>query len=67
LGPNGTPRSIDFNDAAQCAALYDEIAEVLRQQFDNPRKITHRERIGFTTVANPQQGEKEDKVASSGR
>lgn len=68
LGLDGKPRSIDFDDAAQCAALCDEIAKVLMQRFDNPRKIILGEQIGFTAVANPQEGEKEkDKGAASGR
>jgi hypothetical protein len=62
---NGKPRTIDFNDPKQCAGLYDEIAEVLKGAFENPRKIT--KQIGFSTVANPQQGEKQEKLATTDR
>jgi len=65
LGMNGKPRTIDFNDPKQCAGLYDEIAEVLKGAFENPRKIT--KQIGFSTVANPQQGEEQEKLATTDR
>lgn len=65
LGMNGKPRTIDFNDPKQCADLYDEIAVFLKNAFDDPRKIT--KQIGFSTVANSQQGEKQEKPATIGR
>jgi hypothetical protein len=51
----------------QCTALYDEIAGILKHALENPWEGSQRKRIGFTTVANPQQGEKEGKVAADGR
>jgi hypothetical protein len=65
LGMNGKPRTIDFNDPRKCTELYDEIAEYVKGLFDNPRKIT--KQIGFATVVNPQQGEKQGSAATVGR
>jgi hypothetical protein len=64
LGANGKAHPIDFSDGGQMSAFYDEIAELLKHKFDDPRKITKREQIGFTTVANPKEGEKEAKAAT---
>lgn len=58
LGKNGKPLTIDFNDPKQCADLCDEIAEFLKVSFDDPRKIT--KQIGFSTLTNPQQCEKQE-------
>jgi hypothetical protein len=60
IGANGKPRVIDFSDPNQCANICDEFSEFLKGSFDNPRKIT--KQIGFSTVANPQQGEKQEKT-----
>jgi hypothetical protein len=65
LGMNGKPRTIDFNDPRQCTELYDETAEYLKGLFDNPRKLT--KQIGFATVVNPHQGEKQGSAATVGR
>lgn len=55
FGMNGKPRAIDFNELSQHTELCDDIAEYLKQLFDNPRKIT--KQLGFAAVENPQQGE----------
>jgi hypothetical protein len=65
LGIDGTPRPIDFNNPKQCTELYDEIVEYLKGLFENPRKITRQ--IGFATVVNPQQGQKDEKPAAAER
>jgi hypothetical protein len=57
IGVNGKPRTLDFNDTKQCASFCDELAVFLKERYDNPQKITNQ--IGFLTVANPQQGEKQ--------
>lgn len=74
LGKNGKPHTIDFKDPKQCADFCDEIAEVLKASFDDPRKITEKSSdnpqkvknvIGFVTSANPQEGEKQEKSATT--
>lgn len=60
IGVNDKPRTVDLSDTRQCAAFCDELAVFLKEKFDNPQKITRQsEQIGFSTVPNPQQGEKQ--------
>lgn len=66
FGHRGKPRTIDFTNAAETNALYDDIVALLKSKFDDPRKIAKREQIGFTTVANPKEGEKEARTARVG-
>jgi hypothetical protein len=63
IGANGKSRTVNFSDAKQCAIFCDELAVFLKERFDNPQKITRQ--IGFSTVANPQQGEKQEKTAAA--
>lgn len=67
FGPQGKPQVIDFNNADQCTALYDEIFATLKARFDNPRQITKQKQIGFSVIANPQEGEKQEKAATTAR